>query len=149
MTGDYKNVVKYTNMGANPNLVIEENYSSIIYACKYNHLNIVKFLIHDAVKRKIDKLVVDYRDYIGRTPLMLAAKNNNVDMVNYLISHKAKSSKIDKFGYTALHFATKYNNYECTKRLLTYHSDVNKKDICGHTPKYWAEKHGKLDELFK
>ena len=150
MTGDYASIVRYANMGANLNLVVEENYSPIIYATQNNYLNIVKILLKDAVKRKIDKFVVDRRDYIGRTPLMLSAMNNNCVMMNYLISHKAKINKIDNFGYTALHFATKYNNFESTKKLLSYSPVFNKKDICGYTPKHWAIKNnnGKILELF-
>jgi hypothetical protein len=53
-----------------------------------------------------------------KTPLMLAVKANDMEMVDLLLSLKANTEVFNKSNQSALHLAVGKNNFEMTKRLL-------------------------------
>ena len=57
------------------------------------------------------------------TPLMYAAQENHVDVVQHLISRGANINDTDSFGQDALHIAIKNNNHKCIQRLLELEAD--------------------------
>ncbi|MBR3676095.1 MAG: ankyrin repeat domain-containing protein [Alphaproteobacteria bacterium] len=71
----------------------------------------------------------------GRTALMNAITNNNIEMVKMLIIHGANvNSKLDN-GNTALMFATDCNcNPDIIKLLIQHNADVKVTDNEGRTP---------------
>lgn len=61
----------------------------------------------------------------GETPLMLAVKNNNIEVVKLLISKGADVNAIDEFGRSALFFAVSKDNIAIAKILINNGADVN------------------------
>lgn len=43
-----------------------------------------------------------------RTPLMLACTKNSLDIIKYLVEHKADLNQVNKDGWTAFHIAVRY-----------------------------------------
>ena len=72
-----------------------------------------------------------------RTPLMVAARKEHTNIVEYLLQHDADVS-ITSIGYNALHLAAMYNrtNTNTIQLLLNKMSlnDINHKTIGGNTP---------------
>jgi hypothetical protein len=57
---------------------------------------------------------------IGHTPLMLAAENGYVDLINHLVMVGADMTCINKYGMNCLHLAVERNRVEAVKVLLDH-----------------------------
>lgn len=149
--GDIKSVRKYFNMGVDPAFSFKNEDCAFIHACKKNHLKIVKFLSASKRKKYNTKILVNLCDLVGTTPLMIASKNNYVNMFNYLIKCGSKVNVKDYFGYTALHFATKFNNEQIIESLLNMRANIDIRDMVGNKAIYWARqnKNEKIINLFE
>lgn len=66
------------------------------------------------------------------TPLMRAAKRNNADVVNFLISRGADVNAKNKKGWTALLFAASHNTSDVVKLLLDNGADINAENKDGN-----------------
>jgi ankyrin repeat protein len=135
---------------------ITRGTNSLNLAISSGNLETVRLLLPH-----VSKEVLNTRDNNGMTPLMIAAKSNNTEMVNALLSQKYSISEDKKLttcidvyahqitdnkhtgdaddilGDTALTFAVKNNNLEMVKSLLdNSHTKemLRCKDIEGHTP---------------
>ena len=56
-------------------------------------------------------------DYDGRTAMHLAACNNKLDVLKFLLSHGGKLSPRDRYGFTPLDDAMRYNNKKAIELL--------------------------------
>jgi len=72
------------------------------------------------------------------TPLMLAAREGNVDVARLLVSTRADIDAVAGDGKTALALAIFNGNYEVASFLVDGKADVNKADAQRFTPLYWA-----------
>lgn len=77
---------------------------------------------------------VNERDYLDRTGLMYAAINNNTELAEILLQHKADVTLKDKLGNTALHWAAERGSNEVLQMLLAAHAPVNAQNNQGITP---------------
>jgi ankyrin repeat protein len=78
---------------------------------------------------------IEAQDGFGRTPLMLAAYNQNPEVITTLLTAGAdiKARDLD-YGFTALMFAALFNqNPEATITLLKAGADINARDKRGGT----------------
>ena len=87
------------------------------------------FLRSRAPKRL--KADVNKTDSKGYTPLMLAAKNNHIDIVRILLIHSADVDK--SLGYTALMLASKYGYSKVADILIKESADIDKSNYQGYT----------------
>lgn len=71
--------------------------------CERPNLAVVKLLVEAGSD-------VNERDEQGCTPLIIAAKKNQTDVIDYLRSHGADAKLKNAFGEDALHFATLREN---------------------------------------
>ncbi|KAF1322429.1 26s proteasome regulatory complex, subunit psmd10, partial [Globisporangium splendens] len=78
--------------------------------CEKPNLAIVKLLV-DAGSD------VNDRNEQGYTPMIIAAKKNQTDVIDYLRSHGADAKLKNAFGEDALHFATLRENTNATELL--------------------------------
>jgi len=90
------------------NKKFEYKYDDFIYAI-INNLTEFAFLVIEK------KLYNNKPDKYGRTPIIYAAKEGNISILEYLIKHGAKVDKKDGFGKTALDYA---KNNEVKQILL-------------------------------
>jgi ankyrin repeat protein len=82
--GNLAAVKALAEKGANINLKNNLNWTALMFAVKYDHLEIAKYLI----SMKADLKAKDYFD--DRTALIIAVENNNPEMVKLLIKSGAE-----------------------------------------------------------
>jgi hypothetical protein len=122
----------------------------LCYAAFYNSRRILPHLI------KKYSLDVNIRDWYGRTPLIIAAQNGNIEVAQILLDNKADVHVIDKDGGTALIYAMQAATYSTGPRakahramieLLRKHKaaeNLNGCDWQDHTPLCTAIEQGKI-----
>ena len=81
------------------------------------------------------------------TPLMRAAKRNNADVVNFLISKGADVNAKNKKGWTALLFAASHNTSDVVKLLLDNGADINAKNKDGNNAIICALEHAPRENV--
>ena len=86
------------------------------------------------------KADINMTDSKGYTPLMLAAKNNHIDVVRILLIHSADVDK--SLGYTALMLASKYGYSKVADILIKESSDIDKSNYLGFTALLLASRYG-------
>ena len=65
-------------------VLIDELFDTFIKACGLGHLQVVRLLIHD------EDLDINESNYRGKTPLAAACQGGHLEVVKYLIKHRAK-----------------------------------------------------------
>ncbi len=69
----------------------------------------------------------------GLSALMVAARDDNADAIDYLVRHGARLDDQGNDG-TPLHYAVKNGNVSAVRMLLEFHADPNAKNAKGLTP---------------
>lgn len=77
---------------------------------------------------------IDARDRAGRTALMYAVVEGELEKAKELIRSGADVNATDKHDWTALHFATQNYSIEFVKLLLESGAIVEAEDSNGNTP---------------
>ncbi len=116
-------------------------------AVEAGHQEVVKFLAKHGSS-------LDRRDepstLSGDTPLMYAARMNNVAMLDLLLTAGADASKLNKYGMTAISMAAELGNVDIVKRLLP-HSPcaryASKLRIIGDSPLVSATRTGQVQVI--
>jgi len=83
----------------------------------------------------------------GRTALMQAAINGDIDLVEYILELKPELEATDKDGRTALAWAVCGDNVDVANCLLTAGANPNAKDSSGDTPRSAAMDDLSSDEI--
>ena len=87
---------------------------------------------------------VDCRNTTGRTPLMNAALNGNVQVVKSIIKREADPSLMDNRGLNTLHYAAQGGNTDIISLIHTHLPNIDSKTREGDTPLMLAALNGKL-----
>ncbi|KAK3610919.1 hypothetical protein CHS0354_017400 [Potamilus streckersoni] len=87
-------------------------------ACKMGYLDVLKILCG----YKCDINVVNR---VGRTPLLLAVKEQHNHCVEYLIQHGADLTKVDNIGKSVLYYGIKRGKIDLIRRAIAAGSDIN------------------------
>ncbi|XP_066023841.1 ankyrin-2-like isoform X3 [Pocillopora verrucosa] len=87
---------------------------------------------------------VDYRNTTGRTPLMNAALNGNVQAVKSMIKRGADPSLTDNKQWNTLHHAASGGDTDIISLIHTHLPNIESKTGEGLTPLMVAAVHGKL-----
>ena len=77
---------------------------------------------------------VDIYDGEDRNALIRAARNNQTDVVRYLLNNGANVNKQNSLGNTALHFAPHFNNTDAMRILLQHRARKDIKNNYGCKP---------------
>ena len=70
----------------------------------------------------------------GNTLLIWAVKNNNKELVQFLIENGAEVNLANDYGNTPLHFAFSNKNYEIVNILLKNNASEETKNLKGLSP---------------
>lgn len=111
----------------------------IEWAAANPEINEHTMLIHIArgnnepIQRHLLKHGVETCDRMGTTPMMIAALSGNVDLLQWLIEHKARVDAQNILGVTALHMACGKGNAEYVHILLEHGANPNLTDNDGNT----------------
>ena len=88
---------------------------------------------------------VNETDTRGNTPLLVAIKNNQNDILRTLIKSGADIEKKDKFGFTPLLKAAHWGKYEPLKLLLSHGAKIDAVDKYGWSSLLYASAGGFSD----
>uniref|UniRef100_A0A3Q0T385 Kinase D interacting substrate 220 n=1 Tax=Amphilophus citrinellus TaxID=61819 RepID=A0A3Q0T385_AMPCI len=99
-----------------------------------------------AVKAHLDKFTdVDSRSDNGQTPLMVAAEQGSLEIVQELIRRGANVDLDDIDCWTALISAAKEGHIEVVRELLENNANLEHRDMGGWTALMWAAYKGRTD----
>ncbi|XP_058470993.1 kinase D-interacting substrate of 220 kDa B isoform X3 [Solea solea] len=99
-----------------------------------------------AIKAHLDKFRdVDSRSDNGQTPLMVAAEQGNLEIVQELIRRGANVNLDDSDCWTALISAAKEGHIEVVRELLENNANLEHRDMGGWTALMWAAYKGCTD----
>ena len=93
-------------------------------------------------------LAKDARNEYDETPLMLAAKNDQVDLIESLCENDDNSDLVydtDTNANTALHLAAGKGHVNCCSELLRFNATIDARNHFSETPLDIAAKNGHLD----
>ncbi|XP_066248662.1 GA-binding protein subunit beta-1-like isoform X2 [Euwallacea similis] len=81
-------------------------------------------------------------DWLGTTPLHLAAQNNNLKVCEVVLKGGISQDARNKVDRTPLHLAAYEGNYQVAEMLIKYGADINTADMLHMTPLHWAVQNG-------
>ncbi|XP_069462112.1 kinase D-interacting substrate of 220 kDa isoform X2 [Ambystoma mexicanum] len=88
---------------------------------------------------------VDERNENGQTPLMLAAEQGNLEMVQELLGKGANCNLDDIDNWTSLICASKEGHVDVIRELLEWNVNLEHRDMGGWTALMWASYKGHTD----
>ena len=124
--GEYSKVVSYVKKGVGIDQKNQARWTALAYACKYNHMDIVKFLLENGAD--INETV-----NTGSTPLAVALLAGNFEIADFLIQKKADINKSDIMGMSPLMWAAKEGNLKVVQYLVEHGANVNKQNNNGRS----------------
>lgn len=80
------------------------------------------------------KDIINAVDNTGTTPLMWAAMNNQVSVMNLILKSGANINAQDDDGWTALHFAVASDSYKAVELLINNKANANIKNLDENKP---------------
>jgi len=109
---------------------IFKNTKTIEQALKYNSVELLEKVLTEN-NEDVNKKLWD-----GYTPLLIAVRKNNLEIVKYLVEHGANLKAKNKYGDTVFHrVAWNRGDYKITEYLTKMiPAYINEKDQYGHTP---------------
>jgi len=119
---------------ANANVLLEDFKNETAYAKAIfrGHAGVVKLLA--------TTVLVNKRDELDNTPLMLAAKTGNREIIKALVEAKADLNSQNEEGMSALMIAAEYGREEVVNYLLLAGANATLKDKSFATAFNWAER---------
>lgn len=116
--GEYSKVVAYVKKGVSIDGKNQARWTALAYACKYNHTEIVKFLVEKGagINEKVNT---------GSTPVAVAILAGNFEIADYLIQKKADINIPDIMGMSPLMWAAKDGNMKLIEYLVEHGANVN------------------------
>jgi ankyrin repeat protein len=114
-----------------------ENRTKLIKACLYNDYKQIIYLV-ETEKVDLDCIADD-----GKTPLMYAIYNKNMDIAKYLCSKGADKNALDAKNNTALNYAITLAP-EIALYLITQGVNIHIKNICNESSIHFAAMQGDL-----
>ncbi|KAF3312792.1 hypothetical protein TWF173_006825 [Orbilia oligospora] len=123
-------VVLAGHQGADSDLCALQQVTGLHLAAYFGARNIVDLPIYDGS--------LDVKDSHHQTPILLASRYGNEDVVEVLLERGAEVESGDKFGWTPLLWAAKNGHEAIVEKILDRGAQVDSKDTYGMTPLHWA-----------
>ena len=92
----------------------------LLVACEEGEIETIKHLVE---KIGVD---IEIRDNFKCTPLIIASRGGNYEIVNFLLEKGANVEVKNYFGFTPLMFASDRGNFETVKLLLDKGANMEK-----------------------
>jgi len=124
--------------GVNPNRKDEDGKTALIWAARYNHIEIAEVLL-DQTETDVNSM-----DLGGMSALMYAVQNNNEAFVRLLLAADADLNVTDREGQSALIIATRKESRDIVYRLLKEGANVDLQDKDGWTALMIAAAHDRF-----
>ncbi|KAG7378245.1 hypothetical protein PHYPSEUDO_010309 [Phytophthora pseudosyringae] len=148
--GHIELVREWISRGCNPNAGDASGWSALHYAADFGQLEVLNLLIDMTTPRQNDangestslRLDINARDGHDWTPLMCAAANGHIDVVQRLLELGASVSLASAELRSALHWAASRGMSAAVSTLVAAGADVRQVDRCGWTPLHCAMLHG-------
>ena len=131
--------ISAVNRGANVNVVDEKGYSPLSYSVELADAPIIEFLRPKGAMNAL-----------ASRRLVLAIRNDSVDVFNTSLNEYADPNYTDKDLQTPLLIASAFGNYEMVKSLLDRGAQVHARDKDGYSAVFYAAQENRvriLDEL--
>ncbi|XP_044262912.1 GA-binding protein subunit beta-1 [Tribolium madens] len=93
----------------------------------------------------LDRGALFTADWLGTSPLHLAARNNHLEVVEILLAAGISRDARTKVDKTSLHMAAAEGHVSIVETLLEYGADPDCRDLLGMTPLHWAAQNGHLE----
>jgi ankyrin repeat protein len=90
-------------------------------------------------KLQDNQINLNIADHRGFTPLIVAAQENNVELIKSILQVDSNVNRVDAYGKTALHWAATNGNPEIVELLIKHGADVNTKDLSNQKALYYAK----------
>lgn len=117
---------------------IIEGATALWCAAAAGHLDVVKVLIN------VGHADVNHTTYSNSTPLRAACFDGRLDIVKYLIEHKADLHISNKYNNTCLMISCYRGHRRVVQYLLEQGADPNAKANCGATALHFSSERGHL-----
>ena len=115
------------------------NLRPIHLAAGFGYVQVARNLI------KRNSYLVDFQDEYGITPIHLAAQNNNLEMLQFLLSFSGNPNAPDNSGKTPIHAAALNGHFDVVQLLMSTTDTPNAFDSTGFTPIMNAAIRGHID----
>jgi len=129
----------------------------LLYDRKYRRKRSNKYILQKSKSIMLrSEADVNIRDRDGTTALMYSIIHGNfqkdgkqLDLVKWLLDHKADPNIQDVYGITSLIFATVGRDEKVIDLLLNYGADVNMKNVSGDTALFYALGDENIEKILK
>uniref|UniRef100_A0ABD2X5A0 Uncharacterized protein n=1 Tax=Trichogramma kaykai TaxID=54128 RepID=A0ABD2X5A0_9HYME len=132
--------------GANPNMVNYDECTPLHLICKNQNIDVDLVKTFIEISKEIQQTVqLDIGDKIGDTPLHLAVKYKNLEVVELLLRNGANPNLINEGGLTPLHIICKIENCkDLIEKFFEINNDIQQtvqvdmRDNWGNSPLHLA-----------
>lgn len=115
-------------------------------------------IIHELVKKNNNELLtrlrtklnynlINHKNKQGNSPIYLATKNDNVEIIKTLILYKADIYRIDNEGNNIAHIAAKHGSFKTLKYLQSNHALFTSTNNRGKTPFVYGALEGEFETI--
>ena len=126
--------------GADPSLQDSKGCNVLHYASLGGNPEVIELMLSHVPS-------IDLVTKVGSTPLMIAAGNDKLRAVKYLLEQGADSSLQDNKGWNVLHYASRVGNLEVIELMLSHVPSINSRTKEGATPLMIAAGNEKLQAV--
>ena len=138
---DKLQAVKYLlEQGADPSLQNNKGWSALHSASLDGNPEVIELILNHVPN--IDSITKE-----GDTPLLIAARNDKLQAVKYLLQQGADPSLQDHDGWNVLHSASKFGNPEIIELMLSHVPSIDSITKEGVTPLMIAASNDKLQAV--
>lgn len=124
--------------GANPNAILNEGKTAMMFACQFGDIETVKLLLEAGAK-------INITNTFGESPLYIAVARNHIDVVKYLLEQGANANSHVTKDKVTLFRACEVGNIEVVNLLLDAGAEVNVSNKYKITPLKVALYKGYID----